>query len=112
MAISSPKKAGAIKANSTTVTPCRAPQKREKSRARRREYFAKIRNMPRLSHSASVGAFFDRISIFPLLSPLSVGRNLRLCTPRQYPTGIDFPLHGTQSRMTYIVNDALSGEQK
>ena len=41
-----------------------------------------------------------------------MGRNLRLSASRQYLTGIDFPLLGTQSRMSYIVNVTLSGEQK
>jgi hypothetical protein len=46
------------------------------------------------------------------MSSRSVGRNLRLSAPRQYLTGIDFPLRGTQSGMNFIVNVALSGEQK
>jgi hypothetical protein len=40
-----------------------------------------------------------------------VGRNLQLFAPRQYLTGIDFPLPGTQSRMDFIVNIALSTQQ-
>jgi hypothetical protein len=41
-----------------------------------------------------------------------MGRNLQLSAPRQYLTGIDFPLRESHSGITYIVNDALSGEQK
>jgi hypothetical protein len=44
---------------------------------------------------------------------LSVGAaGICVSAPRQYLTGIDFPLRGTQSGMDFIVNVALSGEQK
>jgi hypothetical protein len=53
MAISVAKKAGAINANSTAVAPCRAQQKRDIVLARRRRYFASLRDMVSVSDFTS-----------------------------------------------------------